>query len=123
MPTTAWPLFCLTPPNFPEYSVRYYIFFFFNDTAPTEIYTLSLHDALPISKPSSSKGCSAAAIDVQYSSRFFAGDRKSTRLNSSHTVISYAGFCLQKNTYQEGRELGLGAMALGAGSGLDWGVC
>src|SRR5262252_10284586 len=68
-----------------------YFFFFFNDTATTEIYTLSLHDALPISgclKASRPKpGCWRAC-----SSR----DRKSTRLNSSHTVISYAVFCLKK---------------------------
>src|ERR1039457_7570055 len=67
------------------------VFFFFNDTATTEIYTLSLHDALPI--------CwyfhwSLAAMDsVDHRSRL---DRKSTRLNSSHLVISYAVFCLKK---------------------------
>src|SRR2546429_10024129 len=87
-------------------------FFFFNDTATTEIYTLSLHDALPIFTqwlvhvvvpgPSDTAaqrrrlgwvilafgvGCAAGALGV---------DRKSTRLNSSHGYISYAVFCLKK---------------------------
>src|SRR5689334_24122890 len=69
-------------------------FFFFNDTATTEIYTLSLHDALPICagqrrrpRPRSARG-----------PRSFreGADRKSTRLNSSHSSISYAVFCLKK---------------------------
>src|SRR5215204_7224907 len=69
------------------------LFFFFNDTATTEIYTLSLHDALPISPP----GCSRLCAPVHaISSRCRRRDRKSTRLNSSHTVISYAVFCLKK---------------------------
>src|SRR5215204_6798615 len=68
-----------------------FLFFFFNDTATTEIYTLSLHDALPISPPSPWPGSSTA------SKRWSCWrDRKSTRLNSSHTVISYAVFCLKK---------------------------
>src|SRR5438067_12200165 len=88
----------------------YISFFFFNDTPPTEIYTLSLHDALPI--------CLASLIAEQSAQDFlpveFAGpgfrdvtrlaeshpeipvDRKSTRLNSSHVSISYAVFCLKK---------------------------
>src|SRR5437899_10918980 len=72
-----------------------YCFFFFHATATTEIYTLSLHDALPISCPKrfafSSRNWSrynAAAIKAR--------DRKSTRLNSSHLGISYAVFCLKK---------------------------
>src|SRR5206468_10443646 len=69
--------------------------FFFNDTAPTKIYTLSLHDALPISSkcPTDEKwrGCSGPAR-----SRCPERDRKSTRLNSSHDQISYAVFCLKK---------------------------
>src|SRR5256885_3438037 len=82
-------------------------FFFFNDTATTEIYTLSLHDALPISRE---------AVEVETVLNFEVepwrrrlrrrschwphedGDRKSTRLNSSHLVISYAVFCLKKKT-------------------------
>src|SRR2546426_8984683 len=79
-----------------------YIFFFFNDTATTEIYTLSLHDALPILSRNPNGGgqrrqrrpfwvCAAALGDDAAE-----GDRKSTRLNSSHLVISYAVFCLKK---------------------------
>src|SRR6267378_6109305 len=76
-------------------------FFFFNDTATTEIYTLSLHDALPISSSRSSrrspraKGRDSACPCAGASSRS-TGDRKSTRLNSSHVEISYAVFCLKK---------------------------
>src|SRR5574338_1324750 len=67
-------------------------FFFFNDTATTEIYTLSLHDALPI--------CRAAGgpwVPFQLVGELrYPVDRKSTRLNSSHHGISYAVFCLKK---------------------------
>src|SRR5438876_5207738 len=95
-------------------------FFFFNDTAPPEIYTLSLHDALPISveqpwadrreRPDGVVATMAAGPDVQAAWEH-AGrpgvlallsddpdpvDRKSTRLNSSHPSISYAVFCLKK---------------------------
>src|SRR4249920_4102212 len=74
-------------------SLCLFFFFFFNDTATTEIYTLSLHDALPISagRP--------AAITAGWSSPatlLWGRDRKSTRLNSSHVRISYAVFCLKK---------------------------
>src|SRR2546427_5406717 len=72
-------------------------FFFFNDTATTEIYTLSLHDALPISRPPNAHGQRpgrATRAPVRRTVRF--GDRKSTRLNSSHSQISYAVFCLKK---------------------------
>src|SRR5471030_3404991 len=68
------------------------LFFFFNDTATTEIYTLSLHDALPIL---GGRGGLARADGPDW----FVGedeDRKSTRLNSSHLGISYAVFCLKK---------------------------
>src|SRR5574344_2210336 len=73
-------------------SCLFFFFFFFNDTATTEIYTLSLHDALPIytlkygqqwQKDKNEASC-------------FEQDRKSTRLNSSHQIISYAVFCLKK---------------------------
>src|SRR5215471_19505135 len=67
------------------------LLFFFNDTATTEIYTLSLHDALPISGGHSS--CPACHA-YQHGPR--ETDRKSTRLNSSHVEISYAVFCLKK---------------------------
>src|SRR2546422_7838200 len=89
------------------------VFFFFNDTATTEIYTLSLHDALPISiraiareSASSIGGTSAgsqrsrvttsAKRAVSTFAPTQAPDRKSTRLNSSHGYISYAVFCLKK---------------------------
>src|SRR6266571_8406791 len=72
-------------------------FFFFNDTATTEIYTLSLHDALPISCPGESLPTrSRRARRPESSASARAGDRKSTRLNSSHMSISYAVFCLKK---------------------------
>src|SRR5574342_878876 len=70
-----------------------HFFFFFNDTATTEIYTLSLHDALPIfevfgpSDPHFGEFDSGPVVEL---------DRKSTRLNSSHHRISYAVFCLKK---------------------------
>src|SRR2546422_2259473 len=87
-----------------------FFFFFFNDTATTEIYTLSLHDALPIFD---SRRSTAVEIEPLVSRTFFpmmftgcgplcrstsntAKDRKSTRLNSSHGYISYAVFCLKK---------------------------
>src|SRR5207248_10914418 len=76
-------------------------FFFFNDTATTEIYTLSLHDALPISpvRPVEPCRCSWRETDrssLSASSATDPLDRKSTRLNSSHRTISYAVFCLKK---------------------------
>src|SRR2546430_7084401 len=96
-----------------------FFFFFFNDTATTEIYTLSLHDALPIcakrtlgaaNKPASQCGasrprrrgdrisqrCCTCSQPVMALKR----DRKSTRLNSSHSQISYAVFCLKKKKKQ-----------------------
>src|SRR2546422_7677410 len=86
-------------------------FFFFNDTATTEIYTLSLHDALPICRtcpcltgPESAAGsCTSASTwpPIRLGTTCAAPngtslDRKSTRLNSSHGYISYAVFCLKK---------------------------
>src|SRR5256885_12265969 len=72
-------------------------FFFFNDTATTEIYTLSLHDALPISQPPpGALYLFHPAHRPQREAELPRGDRKSTRLNSSHLVISYAVFCLKK---------------------------
>src|SRR2546430_12965387 len=74
----------------------FFIFFFFNDTATTEIYTLSLHDALPI------LGLLQRNIEFRFIGELqnenfaTARDRKSTRLNSSHSQISYAVFCLKK---------------------------
>src|SRR3989442_5704337 len=70
-------------------------FFFFNDTATTEIYTLSLHDALPIY---GADGRVLWSDDASLTDHHFGenADRKSTRLNSSHVRISYAVFCLKK---------------------------
>src|SRR6266567_6721002 len=73
-----------------------FFFFFFNDTATTEIYTLSLHDALPIPGLPSGLPTIKSAPDFAYVKNEGAGDRKSTRLNSSHSKISYAVFCLKK---------------------------
>src|SRR5947207_12196789 len=74
--------------------------FFFKHTAPTEIYTLSLHDALPISSTVNTTGRALPgpeSSEIRRSMRSEdSGDRKSTRLNSSHTVSSYAVFCLKK---------------------------
>src|SRR5437764_2078202 len=83
--------------------------FFFTDTAPTNIYTLSLHDALPIFDPAAVADHRArvhdhvraevhvlADLDVLEDVHFGEEDRKSTRLNSSHRCISYAVFCLKK---------------------------
>src|SRR5439155_15393920 len=94
----------------------YFIFFFFNDTATTEIYTLSLHDALPISylpyhyafgvdplRPTEPDLAEAfrlmellREIGIRFVNLMPISDRKSTRLNSSHVAISYAVFCLKK---------------------------
>src|SRR2546430_3569034 len=72
-----------------------HIFFFFNDTATTEIYTLSLHDALPICPfVLWSRGPSLRSLLFPRP----PPDRKSTRLNSSHSQISYAVFCLKKKS-------------------------
>src|SRR2546421_4572048 len=73
------------------------IFFFFNDTATTEIYTLSLHDALPICKGVGVTGQDwDKTFGITGASGITVPDRKSTRLNSSHDQISYAVFCLKK---------------------------
>src|SRR5262245_65378716 len=85
-----------------------FCFFFFNDTAPTEIYTLSLHDALPIlvetpvavtQVPPRQVGDVKITVAEALPSLMVGPDwqdRKSTRLNSSHLGISYAVFCLKK---------------------------
>src|SRR2546430_13608441 len=100
------------------FSVRQYVslqqrltifFFFFNDTATTEIYTLSLHDALPISKsqkrfvivpvelsPNVTSNGTKPVVGAALNAATGTIDRKSTRLNSSHSQISYAVFCLKK---------------------------
>src|SRR2546426_7089635 len=100
------------------------LLFFFNDTATTEIYPLSLHDALPISFSTSSPACSASStlcwmprpatitsatssccvvVRTTHFPPRVPRDRKSTRLNSSHLVISYAVFCLKKKIHRRAR--------------------
>src|SRR5947207_6938510 len=85
----------------------YSFILFFTDTATTDIYTLSLHDALPTSRIGSRlvwvdrgrRSCRTWPRDLHRSrapNPTRTRDRKSTRLNSSHTVISYAVFCLKK---------------------------
>src|SRR2546429_7187683 len=91
-----------------------FFFFFFNDTATTEIYTLSLHDALPICAhagagararhrrildPDESRGRAGRRDPAVEGQGGRAQDRKSTRLNSSHGYISYAVFCLKKKKH------------------------
>src|SRR2546422_11234348 len=99
----------------------FFVLFFFNDTATTEIYTLSLHDALPIcilmqhgSKLEKVRNLSLALAFLRGETEYYAScrglrgpassaaakDRKSTRLNSSHGYISYAVFCLKKKKKQ-----------------------
>src|SRR5438045_5115684 len=78
------------------------LFFFFNVTATTEIYTLSLHDALPISRCRDDGHrnhraiCACVLLHRRGALAPARVDRKSTRLNSSHLGISYAVFCLKK---------------------------
>src|SRR3989475_2566721 len=96
-------------------SLHIFFFFFFNDTATTEIYTLSLHDALPISlavfhaqRTALDLGNGVENLAAQRAGEAIADgraaiadqDRKSTRLNSSHSQISYAVFCLKKKKKQ-----------------------
>src|SRR2546422_6682016 len=92
-------------------SASAFLSFFFNDTATTEIYTLSLHDALPIlltawhSVRPQVEGFlgsypKALLCPLSHTAPPTWGDRKSTRLNSSHGYISYAVFCLKKKTQE-----------------------
>src|SRR5215210_8443616 len=83
---------------------RYYVFvFFFNDTATTEIYTLSLHDALPNCSAGLERSAESRTPWQRWPTPTVRSDRKSTRLNSSHRCISYAVFCLKKKkTKQHG---------------------
>src|SRR2546430_7129637 len=80
-------------------------FFFFNDTATTEIYTLSLHDALPICADQIANAMTHEriryAVAPSEASGLADSDRKSTRLNSSHSQISYAVFCLKKKNFSK----------------------
>src|SRR3712207_7097479 len=101
--------------------INVFLFFFFNDTATTEIYTLSLHDALPIYDAGSHEAADEvlALGEVQAdlpahgaihhrqeggrerNEAYTSQDRKSTRLNSSHANISYAVFCLKKKKQRQ----------------------
>src|SRR5439155_21583090 len=108
--SNSFSLACIHPLN-PHFRL------FFNDSATTAIYTLSLHDALPISRPASDDtrfsalprptSASCTSLPRRIAERSYAsldgsgrstGDRKSTRLNSSHVATSYAAFCLKKKT-------------------------
>src|SRR2546430_10055848 len=88
--------------------LQFSIFFFFNDTATTEIYTLSLHDALPIYPVAVNPDRALRRIAAERSWPVLEfgrrADRKSTRLNSSHSQISYAVFCLKKKKKQSVRK-------------------
>src|SRR5207248_10563230 len=94
----------ISPIFYPPIIISFVLsFFFFNDTATTEIYTLSLHDALPISTTyrttstaSSPRRAAICPASISRRSAAASRDRKSTRLNSSHRTISYAVFCLKK---------------------------
>src|SRR5687768_18551417 len=107
-----------------RYTPHYTSVFFFNDTATTEIYTLSLHDALPIYLLDRRNECRhivAGSIPKDVVIRFVItvtdsvarahykvgrqSDRKSTRLNSSHGYISYAVFCLKKKKQKQQHDI------------------
>src|SRR6266513_3350551 len=77
--------------------LAFIFFFFFNDTATTEIYTLSLHDALPISRRPGSPPGAPVGWPGSPATPPPPRDRKSTRLNPSHVSISYAVVCVKKN--------------------------
>src|SRR5581483_12385043 len=81
-----------------------FAFFFFNDTATNEIYTLSLHDALPIFRRPLVDLLQVRALQRELVRARAAKDRKSTRLNSSHANISYAVFRLKKKTPDVGAQ-------------------
>src|SRR5438876_10824746 len=92
---TPFVILCYSLFMYTYFLIFFFSFFFFNDTATTEIYTLSLHDALPIC--SGQEGTRHVRNRPAYMREpQESGDRKSTRLNSSHPSISYAVFCLKK---------------------------
>src|SRR5699024_12051039 len=98
---------------------------FYNDTTATEIYTLSLHDALPISERNRSDvmytikingatfpkvtefKTTKSKLGRRFKTKQLNGDRKSTRLNSSHVSISYAVFCLKKKTKKNNKKMNI----------------
>src|SRR5437773_10311670 len=94
----------------PSFLCPSFFSFFFHVTATTKIYTLSLHDALPILhgiavglvvRPDGRVHIGKAGVDARVVLGVDAEDRNSTRLNSSHITISYAVFCLKKKTQHE----------------------
>src|SRR3712207_7598222 len=102
------------------YFISLLLIFFFNATATTKIYTLPLHDALPISYDQADLDAQARHVShvlgdgaegggveaiVAPAHQRLAGDRKSTRLNSSHANISYAVFCLKKKELLDGQAI------------------
>src|SRR5947208_16275118 len=97
-------MYCVLESDVLQYHCFFLLSFFFIEPATTEIYTLSLHDALPILLPGSVRPSSMARAPLKASpptstpiaSASIAEDRKSTRLNSSHQISSYAVFCLKK---------------------------
>src|SRR5207245_11226437 len=99
--------FCCLPHNISLSLTLFSSFFFFNDTPTTQLYTLSLHDALPISTTrvddldretgnELQRGDNGGHCSERFLVTVAVEDRKSTRLNSSHGSISYAVFCLKK---------------------------
>src|SRR2546430_7701569 len=109
-----------------HYTFHGFLFFFFNDTATTEIYTLSLHDALPIflgvAHVFRFEDSTARLRDRIAEGQIGKPDRKSTRLNSSHSQISYAVFCLKKNILLNSLHLHLPTITTIIVSFLDFGV-
>src|SRR5947208_12664544 len=93
--------------------------FFFDHTAPADIYTLSLHDALPIFHIMNYRARAAGGhLEVKSPRRggtriicYLPEDRKSTRLNSSHQITSYAAFCLERNNRNECMRVADGTVA------------
>src|SRR5205085_10340767 len=95
----SWTLYKCRPPSstlLPAASTTCVTFFFFNDPTTTEIYTLSLHDALPICGEAEGSWSAPILRCAKTSFATVTADRKSTRLNSSHSQTSYAVFCLKK---------------------------
>src|SRR5438128_7715974 len=82
-------------PHVCQVRLLFWSLFFFRGTGPSEIYTLSLHDALPISSGGELRVVESP-VPADHDGLGIGGDRKSTRLNSSHGSISYAVFCLKK---------------------------
>src|SRR5439155_20894231 len=114
-PSTLFILLFLVTIPYDLYFLYAFLFFFFHDPAPPQIYTLSLHDALPICAlvgrpPILVLDDPFASVDASKEEEIVGNlrvhrDRKSTRLNSSHVAISYAVFCLKKKKYETNNTL------------------